>query len=98
MAKMTEEAEEISHADFRGRASQEYDERRAEGRLGTFRSASLLYPRLNLPFRPRPTYMHFFGRKGRETSESFGLDSDTLDINTEECARILVSCIMAQPA
>lgn len=61
MAKMAKEAEEISHSDFRGRASREYDERRAEGRLGTLRSASLRYPRLNPPSRSRPTYMRFFG-------------------------------------
>ena len=34
MAKM---AEETSHRDYRDRARQEYEERRAEGRLGVFR-------------------------------------------------------------
>ncbi|KAF8076206.1 hypothetical protein FPV67DRAFT_1558720 [Lyophyllum atratum] len=34
MAKMAEEAEEISHQDYRDRARREYEEKRAEGRLG----------------------------------------------------------------
>lgn len=35
MAKMEEEA---THGSFRDRARQEYEERKAEGRLGTFRN------------------------------------------------------------
>ncbi|KAG6833746.1 hypothetical protein H0H87_001178 [Tephrocybe sp. NHM501043] len=34
MAKMAKEAEDISHQDFRNRARREYEEKRAEGRLG----------------------------------------------------------------
>ncbi|KAF5388203.1 hypothetical protein D9615_000228 [Tricholomella constricta] len=34
MAKMAKEAEEISHQDYRNRARREYEEKRAEGRLG----------------------------------------------------------------
>lgn len=36
MAKMAKEAEEVSHQDYRNRARREYEEKRAEGRLGTF--------------------------------------------------------------
>ncbi|KAG5637053.1 hypothetical protein H0H81_005965 [Sphagnurus paluster] len=34
MAKMAKEAEEISHQDYRNRARRDYEEKRAEGRLG----------------------------------------------------------------
>jgi hypothetical protein len=47
VAKMAKMAEETSHGDYRNRARQEYEDRRAEARLGTFRYPLLLQPATN---------------------------------------------------
>lgn len=51
MAKMAKIAEESSHRDYRDRARQEYEDRRAEGRLGAFRYPLFLSSLLT-PWRP----------------------------------------------
>jgi G-patch domain len=68
VAKMAKMGEETSHRDYRDRARQEYEDRRAEGRLGPFRYPLLLNSFLTSTARPCTAHVCHFRRTSGEIS------------------------------